>query len=350
MHKLILLTGILLCFAGGLTAQIDYQPTFEDTLQVYEGLFEYEEPLHLTMKFDLKTFKKTRRDEKYQPAELTCQVNDTFQITHPIRIKARGIFRRDNCTFPPFWMNIRYSGIESENLNGIRKMKVVIRCKKSEQYENYILREYMVYKIYNLITPYSLRVRLVKLRFVDTGKDNQATEDWTFMIEPSDHMTKRLNSVFIKSDQLSIRTINRGMMDMVALFQYMIGNGDFSVTGRHNLKIMTLKDQEIPGFVPVPYDFDYTGLVNAHYAHPRESLGIKTVRERYFLGPCRNRNIQIEAIRNFAAYRDEIIDYIDAFEYLDDNEKADMIGYLESYFSESVDEKFIEDHIATTCR
>lgn len=350
MRNFILLTGILICSAGRLTAQIDYQPTYEDTLQVYEGLFEYEEPIHFTMKLDLKTFKKTRRDEKYQPAEMTCQVNDTFRITHPVRIKARGIFRRDNCTFPPFWLNIRYSGIESDNLKGINKMKMVIRCRKSEHHEYYILREYMVYKIYNLITPYSFRVRLVKLKFVDTGKDNEATEDWAFLIEPADHMTKRLNGVFIKSDRLSIRTVNRDMMDMVALFQYMIGNGDFSVTGQHNLKIMTVKDQAVPGFVPVPYDFDFTGLVNAEYASPRESLGIKTVRERYFLGPCRSRDIQLEAIQNFAAYRDEIIEYINGFEYLDEKEKADMVGYLESYFSESEDEMFIGQRLATTCR
>ncbi|MCK4990898.1 MAG: hypothetical protein KAS29_10450, partial [Bacteroidales bacterium] len=240
-----------------------YQPTYEDTLQVYEELFNFDEPLYLTLKFDLKIFRKTRRKEDYQKAELTCVVNETFQVTHPVRIKARGFFRRDECTMPPFWLNIRYSGIEADSLKDVRKIKMVIRCKKSQIYENYILREYMVYKIYNLISPYSFRVRLVKLKFVDTAKDNTETEDWAFMIEPAELMAKRLNGVFVKSDKLSIKTMNRDMMDKVALFQYMIGNGDFSVTGRHNLKIITLKDQRVIGFVPVPYDFDYTGLVNA---------------------------------------------------------------------------------------
>lgn len=350
MRNLIFLICFTLCSASQLTAQIDYQPTFEDTLEVYEGLFLYEEPLHLTMKCDLKTFKRTRQDEKYQEAEMTCQVNDTFQVTHPVRIKARGFFRRDNCALPPFWLNIRYSGIEADSLQGIRRMKMVIRCRNSATYNNYVLREYLVYKIYNLVTPYSFRVRLVKLKFVDTGKNNRATEDWAFMIEPADYMCKRLNCEFIKSDKLSIRTVNRKMMDRVALFQYMIGNGDFSVTGRHNLKILTLEDQGISGFVPVPYDFDFTGLVNAHYAAPREALGINSVRERYFLGPCRHRNTQHETIRNFAIYREEIFEYINGFEYLDEREKMDMIGYLESYFSESEDERFIEREIAPTCR
>lgn len=350
MRQAIFLTSILLLIAGRAAAQYENVPTFEDTVEVYEGLFEYEDPLHLTMKLDLKTFKKTRRQEKYQPAEMTCHVNDTFQVTHPVRIKARGVFRRDNCTLPPFWINIRYSGIEAEALRDVNKMKMVIRCKKAAQYENYILREYLVYKIYNLISPYSFRVRLVKLKFVNTGQDNNATEDWAFLIEPEEALEKRLNAVAIQSDKLSIRTVNREIMDEVSLFQYMIGNGDFSVTGRHNLKIITLKDQQVPGFVPIPYDFDYTGLVNAHYAVPGESLGIKTVRERYFLGPCRSKEVQQEAINNFALHRQEMIDYIMQFEYLDEKEKLDMVGYIESYFAESERERFIENRIATTCR
>ncbi|MEN8227525.1 MAG: hypothetical protein ABFS38_05165 [Bacteroidota bacterium] len=350
MRYILVLTGIVFCCSSQLTAQQEYQPTYEDTLQVFEELFNYEDPLHLAVKCDLKTFKKTRRQEKYQPAEMTCHVNDSFQVTHPVRIKARGIFRRDKCDLPPFWLNIRYSGIEADSLKEIRKIKMVIRCGKSKQYENYILREYMVYKIYNLISPYSFRVRLVKLKLINTAKENIATEDWAFMIEPADYMARRLNAVFVKSDKLSVRTVNREMIDKVALFQYMIGNGDFSVTGRHNLRILTLKDQAaIRGFVPVPYDFDISGLVNAHYAIPGEHMGTKSVRERYFLGPCRSRDMHQEAIQNFATYKDEIIDYIHGFEYLDEKEKLDMIVYIESYFEEASDEKFIDRHLSTTC-
>jgi len=198
MHHPILLSCLLLCLSSGLFAQAGYQPTFEDTLEVYEELFVLDEPLDLSLKLDLKTFKKTRRAEKYQPAEMTCHVNDTFMITHPVRVKARGVYRRDNCTLPPFWLNIRYSGIEADSIKGIKKMKMVIRCRKSAQYENYILREYLIYKIYNLITPYSFRVRLINLNFINTGKGNSATKDWAFLIEPEELMMERLNAIVIK--------------------------------------------------------------------------------------------------------------------------------------------------------
>jgi len=134
------------------------------------------------------------------------------------------------------------------------------------------------------------------------------------------------------------------------MFQYMIGNGDYSVTGRHNLRILALETPGPLGFVPVPYDFDCTGLVNTHYAVPRESLGISSVRERYFLGPCRNIRIHQAAADELAGHREEIMELIMTFEYLDEEEKSDMLDYLESFFREAADERFVERSIAPTCR
>ena len=352
MRYLLIITGLLLVFTVRLNAQEDYVPTFEDTIAVYDELFNNENPLHLTLKFDLKTFRKTKLKGTYLPAEMTCHVNENFQVTHPVRIKARGEFRRDVCTLPPFWVNIRYSGIEADSLRDleVNRMKMVIRCKSSSVYKHYILREYLIYKIYNIITPYSYRARLVKLKFLDTSKDDNVIEDWAFLIEPSDLMTTRLNSVMIKNDKLSIRSVNQEVMTLLAMFQYMIGNGDFSVTGRHNIKLIAVKPPGPSGVLPITYDFDYTGLVDAIYAIPGENLGITTVTERYYLGPCRLDEAQMEAIQKIASHKDQIIDYIMGFEYLDEKERKEIVDYLESYFNEAEDESFISDYITPTCR
>ena len=348
-HLSLLLLGFVLFLPVSLVAQYDV-PTFEDTLEVYEGLFHADEPLNLILKFNVKTFQRTRQQEKYQPAEMTNHVNDTFRVTHPVRLKARGIFRRDNCVTPPFWLNIRYSDIEAEELQDVRRMKMVTRCRPSKQYENYILREYLVYKIYNIISPYGFRVRLIRLKYIDTGRNNKEAEDWAFLIEPDDLMAERLNARVIKSDQLSMRTVNSDVMNQLAMFQYMIGNGDYSVTGRHNLKILAAEAPGPVGFIPVPYDFDYTGIVNAHYAVPGESLGITSVRERYFLGPCRSQSLHQSAINKLASFKDEIMEMILEFEFLDEEEKMDMIGYIESFFQKAENERFVEQNITTTCR
>ena len=349
MRGSLVLIGFFVVLSGNLLAQDDV-PTFEDTLEVYEGLFDVDEPLHLTLKFNVKTFQKTRREEKYQPAEMINQVNDTFRVIHPVRLKARGIYRRDNCKTPPFWLNTRHSGIEAEELQGIRRMKVVIRCRDTRQYESYILREYLIYRIYNIVSPHSYRVRLVRLKYIDTGRKNEVMENWAFLIEPDAMMVERLGARIIKSDRLSMRTVNSKVMDLLAMFQYMIGNGDYSVTGRHNLKILAMNSPGPLGFIPVPYDFDFTGLVNTHYAIPGESLGISSVRERYFLGPCRSENRHLDAISELAAFKDEIFELINEFEFLEEDEKMDMVGYIENFFNEAENKWFVERKIATTCR
>ncbi len=351
MRYILTLTGLFLLFFVPLTAQYDDVPTFEDTLEVYADLFGIKEPMHLTMRFNCKEFQKTRRDEKYHPAELTCHVNDTFQVTHPVRVRARGKWRRDNCTMPPYWLNIRYSGIETEELTNIIKMKVVTRCMQASQYENYVLREYLVYQIYNLLTDYSFQTRLVRIKYIDTGRKNkESEEDWGFILEPAEMLAERNQAMLVKSDKLSIRTVNKEIMDHMAFFHYMIGHGDFSVTGRHNLKILALKEYGPTGFIPIPYDFDYIGLVNTHYAVPGEALGIATVRERYYLGACRDEAIHQKTIDWLASYQDEMVELIMNFKYLPEKEKLDMVNYLGTYFVSAERKSFITQNINPTCR
>ena len=350
MRRILLATIFLSILGEHLFAQQEYVPTYEDTLEVYEDLFYLEEPVNLTMEFNIKEFKKARRKSDYHPAQMTNHVNESFEVTNKIRVRARGEFRRDNCTMPPYWVNIRYSGIGAEELKGVRKMKMVTRCRESVQYKNYVLKEYLVYKIYNLMTEFSFNVRLVRIKYIDNGKKDQVTENWAFMIEPIEMMVARLNATEIQSDRLSIRTVNPEMMDLMALFQYMIGHGDYSVTGRHNLKIITLKEPGPTGFIPVPYDFDYCGLVDAHYAVPGETLGITSVKERYYLGACRSKEVHLETVQKLAQYKDEIIDLIMNFEYLEEDERMEMAAYIGSYFVESEQDRFVEAYLEPTCR
>jgi len=323
-------------------------------MAVFKDLFVDEEPLTMTLTTDFKDFKRKRRQEEYQSAEMTVHVDDSFEVSRPVRIKARGIYRRDNCTNPPIWLNIRHSDIEVDSIDEVVRMKLVIRCRDSKLYDDYVLREYLVYKLYNMITPVSYRVRLIRMNIVDTGRKNDLSQSWAFIMEPDTLMEMRLQAKMIRNDRLSMNVVNREMMDKMALFSYMVGNGDYSITGRHNVRILALRDGgEMPGFLVIPYDFDYTGLVNANYAVPGEQgqeLGIEHVRERYYLGPCRSREVMERAVEELAANRDRIIQYIEDFEYLDDGEKEDMIGYLDDYFEEAEDEDFINRKIEPTCR
>jgi len=352
MHKIVLPFLLAIICSFPVAGQEDYVPTFEDTMAVYEDLFEIEEPLNLTLKFDVKQLVKTKWKEEYLPALMTCHVNENFEVSHEVRLKARGQIRKNVCTKPMFWINIKHSGIAAEDLTDVTKLKMVVRCKASNTYEDYVLREYLTYKIWNLLSPYSFNVRLVKLKIIDTSRNDKESVDWAFLIEPEEMLAERNNSVPINNDRLSVRTVDREWMDKVAFFSYMVGQSDYSVTGRHNLKILTSKDYGATGVIPVPYDFDYCGLVNAEYAVPgtaQEGIGLSSVRERYFQGACRSEEIYQETVDWLASHRDEIMDLINSFEYMGERGKKDMIDYLDSYYRESGQSWFIDRSVNSTC-
>ena len=230
---------------------------------------------------------------------------------------------------------------------------MVVRCKNAAHFEPYVLREYLVYKIYNILTPLSYRVRLVRLSIVDTGKDNEVTEDWAFIQEPDELLALRLKGKMIENDRLSMNSMNAEVMNSLSMSQYMIGNADYAVTGSYKLNFLVSNSENPSGFLPVPYDFDYSGLVNTDYAIPGkalESIGLTSVRERYYLGPCRPEKVHNETIQKLAQFEAEIKQYIKDFKYLDEKEKDDMIAYLDSYFKESKESGFIDQKIAPTCR
>ena len=348
--KFILIGTILLISQKIHCQSIAEEDSFIDTIKVYDDFFLREDPITLTLKFDIKAYQKTRISEEYQEAELIYQFDDSSSIRHKVKLKTRGEYRKKFCTIPPFWLNIKKSKIESNDLDGVKKVKVVTHCKNSERFNDYLMKEYLVYKLYNIISPYSFRVRLIRMVYIDTGRNNKTTENWAFAIEPEKLLAKRLDARFIENDRLAMSTVNSGIMDELALFQYMIGNADYSITGRHNIKIIRFHGEGPVGNIPIPYDFDYTGFVNTSYAIPGENLGIENVRERYFLGPCRNKAVHQTVVDELNGHKQDLIDIMEQCEYISLRQKIYAVKYIESYFSESEATKFIEWSLKSTCR
>jgi len=349
----ILLFGILIscCIQEYIFSQEeDTDHFYSDTLSIQVDLFSEEEPLDITLKFDIKSYQREKMKGEYLPVQLTYHVNDTLDINKKVRVKARGEFRRGHCNLPPFWLNIKKAKAGNKLLKGTKKIKIVTHCRDSKQYAQYVIKEYLAYKIYNEISPYSLRVRLVNMKYIDTGRKNKETSSWAFMIEPEDMMAERVGAVPIKSDVVSMRYCDTLMMDVSALYMYMIGNGDYSVAGRHNLKLIRRQDPNMPLPVPVPYDFDYAGIVNAFYAIPGDNLGLTSVTERYYLGPCRDDHHYITAIDQIQRNKDNILELVISSPYLDEKTRKEMIKYLEGYFSLAEKPENLLTNLKSTCR
>jgi len=320
-----------------------------DTIDTQLDIFEVEEPMIITLTLDLKKYQKTKFKGEYMPADLSYHINDSVRIEKNIRLKARGAFRRSYCTFAPFWLNIRKSDIKNQHLEDVKRVKVVTQCRGSSLHGTYVLKEYLAYRIYNVLSPKSFRTRLVRMKYIDTGRKNKVTESWAFLIEPEEMLAERLNGIAIDNDELGMRFMEPSEMDLAALFQYMIGNSDYTIPRRHNVKILGLPGYGSTGYTPVPYDFDYSGIVNADYAIPGEILGIKSVTERYYLGPCRETHEYRESIDYIITHKDEILDLITSFPHLDPSGKKEIVDYLTEFFKLS-EEHGLEIDLNRTCR
>ncbi len=314
------------------------------------NLFDDEEPLELTIRSDFKALIKNKFNTEYQPAILEYQLDDEVLIRRQIRVKARGNTRRQICHFPPLKLDLKKTDFLIEDLQELSKMKMVSYCRQSKVFESYLLKEYLAYKMLNLLTPLSFKVRLVRMTYVDTGRNDKTLDSYALLLEPVKGMEKRLDAIELEAVKLNTKLAEQGQMALVDLFQYMIGNCDWSVPALHNVKLLKAKDHTVQAPWVIPYDFDYSGLVNAYYAVPPENLGLKSVRERLYRGFCRP-EAEMEATRQrFLEKKDSLIALVENFDPLEKKFKRDLLGYVEEFYATIEQPASFKLHILKSCR
>ncbi len=248
-----------------------------------KGLFDSDEVMNITLKGNLRDLlnDNTTTNKKF-PVTLSCFNEDSSEIKIPVQIRLRGHFRRmkENCSYPPLLIEFPKEGV---HLNSVfkeqRKLKLVMPCQGDE----YVIREWLVYKLYNLITPQSFRARLVKVKLDDSNNKKSTTPFYGILLEEEMQMAKRNNAIaIVKKIQPQQTQVTEFLT--LSVFQYLIGNTDWSVQYQQNIKLITKDPMAIP--VAIPYDFDHAGIVNTPYANPAEELLMKSIRERRYRGYC----------------------------------------------------------------
>ena len=297
-------------------------------------LFEDDTILDITLQFDLTTYIKTKPKEEYLKGKITFHPGMTDSITRDIRIRTRGVFRNMWCFYAPLELNLNNADFGYSDLDSIGKIKLVPQCTSTSESEKYVLIEYLIYKMYSVMTDTSFRVRLLNINYIDSENRRNPMTQYGFLIEPLKMLNARTNSVEVVSRGVTQKSIYPGVMDRVAIFNYMVGNYDWAVPNRHNIKVIRpLTFDNLNLAVAVPYDFDWTGLVNASYAIPDDKItGTTTVRERIFLGICRSREDYRKELEQFLEKKDEFYRLINEFPYLNEKQKRDMIYYLDEFY------------------
>ena len=318
----ILLIAVTLLYAG-LFPQSQAQKIDE------VKFFEEDSIVNANLAMDISKFIKSSSKPAYMPATFTCTIADST-ISEEIRIEARGHVRRQICYMPPIKMNFHNS--TSPKLYPLNSLKLVCSCKPGEEYDQLLLKEYLIYKIYNLLTEKSFRVRLLSLRFQDSKGNKKDMNQHAFLIESTKEMAKRNKCREFNNNKINTENTNREQMTIVALFEYMIGNTDWSVPGGHNTVLIQPKNDSTARPIVIGYDFDYSGFVNADYAVPTEELGLENVRQRMYRGFPRTPDELNVAITIFNNRKDSIYSLVNNFNLLTKRNRDDIIQYLKDFY------------------
>ncbi len=266
---------------------------------------------------------------KYYTFSLYYQ-SDGADTRTPVRIRTRGHFRRikSNCSYPPLLLNFTNKDQSASSLFYNRdKVKLVMPCRG----DDYVVKEYLVYKLYNLITPKSFKARLVKVTFDDSLRKKVTGPFYGIVLEEEKHMARRNDMQIVEPRMLRPQSAETNSFLMMAMFQYMIGNTDWSTQYRQNIKFVVSKTEDLP--IPVPYDFDHSGMVAAPYALPAEELLMTSVTERRYRGYCvTDMKVFDPVIARFNQLKDAFYKVYTTCTYLDAKDIKSSVKYLDEFY------------------
>ena len=318
-------------------------------------LFASKDPLLITLTTDIEWLRDERNDSVEVEGTARFVDLDGSEVTKPVDVRARGNFRRDknNCNFPPLRLDFPTGQMEGTVFEGQDKLKLVAPCHDDrDSYQNYVLDEYLVYELYNLITPYSFRARLVEITFVDIEGDYDTRTKLGFLIEDEEAMAARNRSTMVETTQFHPSRMEGHHEVKVALFGYMIANSDWSPVYFHNSRLLRT---EAGDYLTVPYDFDWSGIVNTRYAVPDPSLSIRNVRQRVYRGFCRPELQYETATAVFKETRDQVRALYETFgarglEHFDADDAEDALEYLADFYEVVDDPDRFQRRIVDACR
>lgn len=305
----------------------------------------------LALTADLGALEAGRRedDQHFRPGTLVYRGPNAGGVTRPVEVRVRGDSRRFLCDFPPLLIRFPGGPATGPVFGGHETLYHVGHCRSREPgFDVHVLREYLAYRIWSELSPVALRARPALIDYRDTGGRPDPGTRWAFLVEDRSRLARRLSGRFVdEPDSLDHDRIAVREAALLAVFQYLIGNTDWGIRTMHNVMILRTEDGVLH---PVPFDFDFSGLVDAPYARPRRDLGLASVRERAYVGGCRPEAALRAALARVREARTVIHEASDALPGLEPAERAETRAYLTSFFRLLDDPVAVRREIVEACR
>lgn len=313
-------------------------------------LFASEAPIRVTIQGPVNSIAR-KAAKSVEPEAATLSMGGE---SHPIRLSARGLSRRTGgiCEFPPLRVEFSQPPPATSMFAGQKRLKLVTHCKSSPGHQQYLLMEYSGYLLLNQLTPVSHKVRLATVDYADPG-GKALTSRYGFFIEDLDDLAKRngLNEARV-GDRIVASQLDAANAARIAIFMYMIGNLDWSMRAGpagegccHNSRLLGGGT----ALIPVAYDFDYSGLVDAPYAVPPAQIKVRSVRQRHFMGYCRHNNAVLAAAAEFRAKRPALESVFSQIPGLEERTRRKALSYLAGFYQDIASDDAVRANLIKDC-
>ncbi len=326
--------------------------TADDALP--DPLFQSDDVLNVRISAPMATLISERPDEDELPARFHFTASDGSTVELDIEIRTRGRFRRRNdvCRFPPLRLNFKTSTVKNTVFHEQDKLKLVTHCHASSHYEQALLREYIAYRILNVLTDTSYKVRLMHITYVDTEGKYSDVAQHGFVIEHKDRFSKRIGASALDIPQTSVRVLDPKYTNLTSVYQFMIGNTDFSpiraAPGEsccHNGELYGSEGEVLA----VPYDFDQSGLVDAPHSNPNARFKLRSVRERLYRGRCVNNEYLPATLAHIISRRDEVFAVLNELPLVSKSSLKVMNMYLNQFYDVIASERKVNKQLVKAC-
>lgn len=296
-------------------------------------LFKSAEPLEFTLTGPFSVINKDRNPESTTRYPGVLTVTDTSGAPReiPVKLSARGHFRRmvRNCSVVPLRVEFPKDGMAGTPFEGQTALKLGTGCEDSKEYEQITLREYLSYPMFSLVTPLAFRARLARAVYIDETSKKKRGPRYALFIEHENDVARRAEGRIVELPRVAFADVDGPTLTQAMLFEYMIGNTDMSIWALHNIRLIQKPNRTL---TVVPYDFDLSGFVHAPYAAPDRNLGLRSVVDRKYRGPCRTTEEFDAAAAPFRAKRAAMLAVVDGMRDLESAARTEMKDYLESFF------------------
>ena len=299
-----------------------------------QKLFKSQSPIELTITTNLKDFLRERDSTKLarQNGELTYKDEAGATVSLPVQVRARGHFRRmaRTCDFPPLWLDVRKGAPKGNLFSSAGRVKITTNCRpKNQEYEQYVLQELFLYRAYSTLTDTSLRTRLAHITYKDSAARVPDVTSWAFFIENHESLAERIGSKVLAANGALFDDLVPDMLGLVGVWEYFIGNTDWSIAAQHNTMLL----QDTTGRVlPVAYDFDWSGAVDARYAFPDPRFKMNSVTTRLYRGDCRDEKGYAPVLARFTEKRAAIDSIFATIPQLTPEKVKKMRGYFDEFW------------------